>query len=319
MQNAPLVTIICMSYNHAPYVEESIFSIVQQSYKNIETIIIDDASNDSSVNKITSSLQKYNFKAKFIALSENIGNCKAFNLALKEAKGKYIIDLAADDIILPNRIKDDVETLEQRGPLYGAVFSDVSNINAKGDVLKKSYFQRTENGTLISSVREGDVYERILQNPPLFSAPSITYRADCVRELKGYDETLAYEDFDFFIRLSRKYFFAYYDKINTYKRILQTSHSQSFYKTRRNTLLKSTLQICIKAKELNNDIAEDRALSKNVAYHQRLSFFTENFFYAKAFFYLLCRLKKPSNVDYFFFLLSKMKLKVNNLYRIIKG
>ncbi|KXX71557.1 glycosyltransferase [Flammeovirga sp. SJP92] len=314
MQNTPLVTIICLSYNHAPFIEDAIASIAHQFYQNIETIIIDDGSTDQSVNKITTSLQKYNLQAQFIALPHNIGNCKAFNIGLKEAKGKYVIDLAADDMLLKNRVSDDVNTFESRGENYGAVFSDVIFINEQGKQTADSYYQRDSNGKLLEKVQEGEVYERVLRNPPLFSAPSIIYRTSYLKALGGYDETLAYEDYDIWIRLSRKYQFAFYDKANTQKRKVKSSLSQRFYKRRGNELLKSTLKICLKAKRLNQNKMEDLSLSKSVAYHLRLAYYTENFYLAKAYFYLLKKTTKPSFMESVFYYLSKLKVKVFPIY-----
>ncbi|MBD0404888.1 glycosyltransferase [Flammeovirga sp. EKP202] len=315
MQNTPLVTIICLSYNHAPFIEDALASIAHQTYQNIETIIIDDGSADQSVNKITTSLQKYNLQAKFIALPQNIGNCKAFNIGLKEAQGKYIIDFAADDLLLEDRVKEDVGVLESKGENYGAVFSDVVSINEQGQILTSSYFKRNSDGELLEEMEEGDVYERVLRNPPLFGAPSITFRTSSLKELGGYDETLAYEDYDIWIRLSRNHRFAFYDKVNTYKRKVKSSLSQSFYKRRGNELLKSTFKICLKARRLNQNKAEDHSLSKSIAYHQRLAYYTENFYRSKAYFYLLRKIKNPAFKDYMFFYFSKMRFKVFPIYQ----
>ncbi|NME71470.1 glycosyltransferase [Flammeovirga aprica] len=316
MQNTPLVTIICLSFNHAPYIEDAIASIAHQTYQNIETIIVDDGSTDQSVNKITTSLQKYNLQAKFIALPDNIGNCKAFNTGLKEAKGKYVIDFAADDILLENRVKDDVYTFELKGEEYGAVFSDIMFINEQGKVQATSFYKRDEHGRLLEKVQEGEVYERILRNPPLFGAPSITFRTSYLKELGGYDEALAYEDYDIWIRLSRNCQFAFYDKVNTQKRKVKNSLSQSFYKRRGNELLKSTLRIVMKAKQLNQTEAENQSLSKSIVYHQRLSYYTENFHLAKSYFYLLKKLRKPAFIDYVFYYLSKLRIKVFPIYQL---
>lgn len=318
MQNSPLVTIICLSYNHASFVEEAISSIVQQSYQNIETIIIDDASLDQSVNKITTSIQKYNFNATFIALSENIGNCKAFNIALQKAKGKYVIDLAADDILLPERVLDDVRKLEEKGEQYGAVFSDVKEIDINGKVINESYYKRNSEGEIIEKVQEGDVYKRVLSNPPLFNAPSITFRRKYLVELGGYDETLAYEDFDIWIRLSRNYFFTFYDKVNTVKRILKSSHSNSFYRRRRNELLNSTFKICLKAKKMNCSEEENQALANSIRYHHRLSFFTQNFELEYKFFFLLKELVPITFIDKLFRNLSHYQLNMSFFYSLFQ-
>ncbi|AZQ60943.1 glycosyltransferase [Flammeovirga pectinis] len=278
MSNTPLVTVICLSYNHENFIDEAIGSIAKQTYYNIEIIIIDDASKDQSVGKIKSSLQKYNLTSTFLKLTDNIGNCKAFNKGLVKANGKYIIDFALDDVLLPNRIEDDVAFFESLNDDFGAIFSDAASIDSKGNKIKSSFFTRNANGTLAVPIKSGDLYERILQTPPLFSAPTITFRGSLLKELGGYDESLAYEDYDIWIRLSRNYKFAFYDTLTTLKRDVPSSLSKHFYKVRGNVLLRSTLKICVKARKINKSQQENQALNQSIRYHMRMAFFTENFY-----------------------------------------
>ena len=97
MQDKSLVTIICLCYNQEEFVLESLESVISQDYNQIELIIVDDCSTDNS--KIVIENWLLNFpQIQFIANNTNLGNTKSFNKALKLAKGKYIIDLAADDV-----------------------------------------------------------------------------------------------------------------------------------------------------------------------------------------------------------------------------
>ena len=108
MHQNPLVSVICLCYNHADYVTESLDSVLNQEYKNIEIIIIDDCSTDNSVPVIDEWLQKYP-SILFIKNKTNLGNTKSFNKALEIAKGAYIIDFATDDILMPNCITQQIE------------------------------------------------------------------------------------------------------------------------------------------------------------------------------------------------------------------
>ncbi|MBB3698285.1 glycosyltransferase [Flammeovirga yaeyamensis] len=297
MSNTPLLTVICLCFNHEGFVEEALKSIKQQTYTNIEIIIVDDASNDRSVDRIKESLQKYRIEATFLALKNNIGNCKAFNKALAIAKGEFVIDFAADDVLLPHRVEDDVACFIKYGKEYACVFSDVEMIDEQGESIKKSYFKRDLDGKLLETVTTGDVYERVLSNPPLFSAPTITFRTSALRRIGGYDETLAYEDFDVWIRLSRNNKFAFYDKINTLKRDLPRSLGKQFYYQRGNQLLKSTLKICLKAHQMNTKKSEDISLSNSVLYHGRIAALTGNNFLAKAYYQLYKKLNKLAFFD----------------------
>ena len=73
------VSVICISHNHESFLEEAIQSVVNQTYDNIEIIIVDDCSNDNSQTVISNLKQKYSH-IQTIILTENVGNCIAFNI-----------------------------------------------------------------------------------------------------------------------------------------------------------------------------------------------------------------------------------------------
>src|SRR6187455_35784 len=102
--NGPLVSVICLCYNQASFVREAVLSVIHQTYRDIELIIIDDASTDNSV-EVISDVLKSHPSIKFIPLKKNVGNCKAFNMGYRLSRGQYLIDLAADDVLLPARIE----------------------------------------------------------------------------------------------------------------------------------------------------------------------------------------------------------------------
>ncbi len=83
----PLVSIICLCHNHAPFVSECLESVVNQTYGNIQLIVVDDASEDESVSKIEQFL-KGKAEIPFLQLKENVGNCRAFNLGAGVSRGE---------------------------------------------------------------------------------------------------------------------------------------------------------------------------------------------------------------------------------------
>lgn len=107
----PLVSIVMTVYNDIKYIEESINSILNQTYKNFEFIIIDDASTDGT----QSLLKQYSItdnRLKVIYNKNNIGFIRSLNKGFKHAKGKYIARQDADDISLPKRLETQVRYLE---------------------------------------------------------------------------------------------------------------------------------------------------------------------------------------------------------------
>ncbi|MCG8309033.1 MAG: glycosyltransferase family 2 protein [Cytophagales bacterium] len=276
--NKPLVSIICLCYNHGKYVKRAIESVLQQSYANIELIAIDDASQDESRKIISGISRVYGFKTIFN--SENLGNCKSFNRGLWESKGKYIIDLAADDSLKPDRIKVGVEALEKKGDSYGVHFCDVELYDEQG-VRLGTHYKRDAGLKLLEPVPSGDIYTQLVEKY-LISPPAMMMRRSVLEELDGYDEELSYEDFDFWVRSARHYKYAFSDQILVNKMMLKSSLSSIQYRWK-NRHSMSTARVCMKISEMNNTAEEDKALLIRINYELKWSLITENWESSKIF------------------------------------
>jgi glycosyltransferase involved in cell wall biosynthesis len=261
----PLISIICLCYNQAAFVEEAIASVWAQSYPAIELIVVDDGSTDASVDKIRQLLQ-HKPEVRFLELKENLGNCRAFNRGLQCSKGKYIIDLAADDVLLPERVAEGVKALEAAGETFAVHFTDALYINLEGRPLKQHY-SHDDRGVLIEKVPQGWVYADVLQRY-FICTPTMMMRRSVLEALGGYDELLAYEDFDFWVRSARDWQYCFTDQVLVKKRIVPYSWSSRQYE-RKSRQLESTLRVCLKAQQLNRSAAEDKALAKRLAYEIR--------------------------------------------------
>ena len=264
MQEKPLVTIICLSYNHEKFVVESLNSVMNQNYSSIELIIIDDCSSDNSKSVIEKWLLD-NPTIHFIANSSNLGNTKSVNNALKIAKGDFIIDLAADDVLLPNGIELQVEAFQNSNyQNLGIVYGNADLIDEKGSFVSH-FFSINENGNVIEKRKTGDIYESVLKTGNSICSVSTMIKKSVFDELNGYDESLAYEDLDLWIRASRKYEFDFIDSVLIKKRIVTNSLGSQFFK-RNHKINNSTYQILTKAMRLNKSKSEDLALQKRVHY-----------------------------------------------------
>lgn len=111
MQTNPLISVVMPVHNAAAFLEESIHSILQQSYTNFEFIIIDDASNDQSI-QIINRYALQDTRIKIINLAHKSGVSLALNQGLNQAQGKYIARMDADDISIPSRISQQVDFME---------------------------------------------------------------------------------------------------------------------------------------------------------------------------------------------------------------
>lgn len=266
---APKVTVICLCYNQGQFVKESIASVLAQSYPDIELIVVDDASTDGSVSVIHQIIA-VRPQIKFIPLAENSGNCKAFNAALRLAEGEYIIDLAADDILLPDRVSKGVEALTRRGEKFGVHFSDAEWISEKGQTLYR-HSERFPHET----IPQGDIYKDLIARFFICS-PTMMFRRNVIESLEGYDESLAYEDFDFWIRSSRNFLYAYSPEVLVKKRMVRDSMSAKQFRIF-SPQLESTFRVCKKIMVLNRSRDEQKALSKRILYELRVSLQLLNF------------------------------------------
>ena len=198
--NQPLVTVIIPSFNHEKYIYQSIESVVSQTYKNVEIIVIDDGSNDQSLKIIGDLAGKYGF---IVIARDNRGIAKTLNEGIGLANGKYISFLGSDDYYLPQRIENAVFQLEQCADRVAFVYCDGYIVNDAGR--KVSLFSGRHPRPLV-----GCIYDNLLIGnwiPGL----GVTYKTDVLKQFM-FDERFMIEDYTLFLRMFKgeKYKLAYY-------------------------------------------------------------------------------------------------------------
>ena len=120
-----LVSIIMPSYNTAPFIAKSIQSVLAQSYKEWELIIVDDNSTDNTDEVVSSFL--YDKRIKYIKNANNCGAAISRNRALRVAQGKWIAFLDSDDLWLPDKLSMQVKFMEMNG--YHFSYTNYAEIN----------------------------------------------------------------------------------------------------------------------------------------------------------------------------------------------
>ncbi|RFP63721.1 glycosyltransferase [Hymenobacter lapidiphilus] len=193
----PLVTIIALCYNHARFLEAALDSILAQTYPHLEVVLVDDASTDGSAN-ILRRYAAQNPGWQLLLLPENQNNCRAFNRGLALSKGEFVIDFATDDVLLPERIARQVAAFEQAGPRCGVVYTDAELLDESGRFVRH-YYRRDARGRLHPHPASGLVFAEVLARY-FISTPTMLMRRTTLDALGGYDESLSYEDFDFWVR-----------------------------------------------------------------------------------------------------------------------
>lgn len=249
----PLVTVVCVCYNHAAYLREAVISALQQTYRDVQVIIVDDGSTDDSPEIIRREFPTI----AFLDLGFNHGYCAAFNKAIPMIRGEYVIDLSGDDILLPDRVREGVHVLD--GTLCGVHFGDAELIGTSGNHLG-FHSDRFPH----ERVPRGDIYLDLIQRYFICS-PTMMFRKSILEALDGYDESLSYEDFDFWIRAARNHTFCYSPKVLVRKRLLPDSLGvHQAVLTHAHVM--TTLNVCRKIMRLNRSWAEMRALRRRLFY-----------------------------------------------------
>lgn len=304
----PLVTVICLCHNQGRFVRQALDSVVTQTYPAWELLVVDDASTDDSAAQIRAFAAQHP-ATQTIFLSETIGNCRAFNLALRRARGEFVLDLAADDRLLPHRLARQVGGFRRAGAGVGVLFHNAAFIDETGR-RTGTHCPVGSSGKTTAAVPEGDVFAALLRHRPV-CAPTMLARRAVFDDLGGYDETLAYEDFDFWVRSSRNWGYGFQDEILTEKRVLRGSLGSRFYDIR-NPLLPSALAVCRKAEALCRTDAERAALRFRVRYFLRQCWFMHHFALAEGFFDLL---ENPDPLSRLIWAACRARVPVHGLYR----
>ncbi|WP_034256892.1 glycosyltransferase [Adhaeribacter aquaticus] len=307
----PLVSVICLCFNHERFLLEALFSIINQTYSNLEIIIVDDASTDNSVELLKEFKLKYP-KCQLILNQVNIGNCKSFNKAFEKSKGKYIIDFSTDDVLLPNRIAEQVYAFERLDESYGVIYTDAELID-NSSLHKGFFYKRNRINKIKSPPPSGYVFTHILRKTFL-CPPTLMFKRELLSKLGGYDSTLAYEDFDIWVRSAQEYQFYFLNKILTKRRIHVDSLSCKQYKPG-DKQLASTVKICRKAKSLIRNKEEKEALIFRVKSEIKQAFFTENFKECTNLFLLLKELTHLPMVYKCLYLLNKNRVRLGVIRR----
>ncbi|GAB3996506.1 hypothetical protein GCM10028807_39260 [Spirosoma daeguense] len=309
--NTPAVTVICICFNQGEYVIQALQSVIDQSLPTIELIVIDNGSRDSSVGRITDFVANHP-EIQFFQNHTNQGLNRAFNQGLALARGRYVVDLSADDILLPERLARQVAFFDTLPDSYGVVFTNAAYIDARGQHISYHYPVNINDRVQIH-VPSGGVFEHILRSY-FICTPTMLIRRDVLTKLGGYDEMLAYEDFDFWVRSSRTYHYAYLDDVLTQKRLIPTSMSMQVSQ-KENTILRSTLEVCRKAHLLCHTPEEYKALAHRLRQLIRKAFYVEQFDLAQESGALLSQLERPDLLSRMVLFFCRLHTPINPLYR----
>lgn len=142
----PLVSVLIPAYNHENYIQETIESIINQTYPNIELIILDDGSKDKTWEKITELKPKC--ENRFVKIhfetKQNEGTCITLNKLLKLSSGEFVYIIASDDLAKPQAIEKEVKFL-QNNPDYALAVGDNEYVDSMGKQIFRTQKAFTSN------------------------------------------------------------------------------------------------------------------------------------------------------------------------------
>ena len=207
------VSVIMAVYNGDKYVNDAIESILNQTYQDIEFIIIDDGSNDKSF-KIIKNWAEKEKRIKLIQNPVNIGLTRSLNIAIKFCRGDFIARQDADDISLPYRLEKQIDFLTKNKEFAFCGCNSIRKQNKNQDFIFNFEFNEIEKNLIVENC---------------FIHPSILIRTDILRKYGVYNESYYYsQDYELWSRLIYKYKLK--AKNLSEKLIIMNIPSKKFYK-----------------------------------------------------------------------------------------
>jgi len=276
MRISDRVTVICIAYNHAEYVEETLESVRLQDHYSKELIVIDNGSEDGTLEKIQNWVEKSagSLSVQVISNETEQPYCQVFNAALAQVESPYVVDLSGDDVLYPEHLSQSIKRLK-RVNFAAFVFSDAYILDESGEV--STFYKRNASGDLVEDMEElGDIYVTLIKKNFICS-PTIVFQTKILKQEGGYDGNLSYEDFDIQLRLARKYPIAFSNHLGVLKRKHPKSLSTGQYKRYQSIMLPSTVEVCEKIKEMNTHESENEALGIRILHELKHALWSANF------------------------------------------
>jgi glycosyltransferase involved in cell wall biosynthesis len=196
----PTVSVVIPTYNRAHLIRKSIQSIINQAYKDLEIIVVDDSSSDNTEEIVKSFKDE---RIRYIRHENNRGAPAARNTGIKAAKGEYIAFEDSDDEWLPQKLERQMKVFENAPSNVGLVYTGFfRKDNDKNEYIPSSRI----------SQKESDIHEELLKGNFITSS-SIVARKECFEKAGMFDERLPrLQDWELVLRLSRFYKFNFIDE-----------------------------------------------------------------------------------------------------------
>lgn len=212
------VSVIIPAYNRANYLQRAINSVLKQTLKPYEIIVVDDGSTDNTKEVVNSFGRKVRY-----SYQENRGPSAARNLGMKQAKGDYIAFLDSDDEWAETKIEKQIKLLRSNKKL-SLVFTDMQDLKEDRSIINESLLHRCICFDELKSRREsGDIVDLLIVEN-FISTPSVLFKKECLKTVGLFDESLRLaEDKEFFIRFALSFGLGFIDEILVFRFIHESN------------------------------------------------------------------------------------------------
>jgi len=242
----PLISVVIPTYNCAKFLPGAISSVIEQTYKIIEIIVVDDCSHDDT-EQVVKRFPMGIYNIKYIKHDENKGISATRNTGIATAKGEFIAFLDADDIWAPHKLEYQYKIFKEN-PQLGLVFTGYKLIDLNKRIMREYLPPRFKN--------QNDFIKNLLIRNVVNPTSSVLIKKECIEKVGLFDTSLKVaEDWDMWIRIAHKYKFGTVESpCVTYR-----EHSQNISRDVRKMILYST-EVIFKNLSLFADIFPKKEL-----------------------------------------------------------
>jgi glycosyltransferase involved in cell wall biosynthesis len=221
-----------MTMNHERFAEKALDAIAAQTFSDVELVITDDGSVDSTATVVADWLERTGTRATFIAHEENRGLCPTLLEAMAHTSGDLLTLVSLDDVWRPDRLALHVAAFDSADDGVALVYSDSEIIDERGAVVNPSFMEAyTPFGGPGRPPPTGDVFAEMVHSN-FICALTATSRRSAVDAVGGYDEALLLEDWAMWLKLSAGHRFAYLDATVGSYRVLDTGYWRQMMRRR---------------------------------------------------------------------------------------
>lgn len=309
-ENNLLVSVIVPCYNHEKYIEECILSIINQTYKNIEIIVIDDGSTDNSSVILKELSLKYSF---YFEIQENQGVSRTLNKCLSYTNSDLVVAISSDDMLMPNAINDFLLKYIELEGKFSVIFGDsflidntskIIQVNQARNIAKENEdlvfstfvdFFKYHRKELLNSKYIGS-YQSLLEGN--YISVGIMFNKHVLLDVGAWNENLKLEDYELWLKMSKVFKIEYTNTIVSKYRF----HDQNSYKSYKDILAINVAEILITEKQFIQQF--DIRNTWNIAYNNNLLGFLKYKKYKLFFKYY------QFSSDFFYYLFNKILKKL---------